>query len=108
MSQFISEDDLKTFDGWLKYQAIDPAGLTSDESARWRAIFDEITKSSAPKIGLMKLKARSGENLYAVAVREDGDLWLTLWVRRSLKKGDPEFISEEKLQALLHRLTESD
>jgi hypothetical protein len=28
MSDFISEDDLLTFDGFLKYQAVNPAALT--------------------------------------------------------------------------------
>jgi hypothetical protein len=83
MSQFISEDDLKTFEGWLKYQAIDPSALKPDELAPWRAIFDEISKSPAPKVGLMKLRSVPDEHLYAVAVREGSDLWLTLWVRRS-------------------------
>ena len=26
MDEFISEDDLKSFDGWLRYQAIDATG----------------------------------------------------------------------------------
>lgn len=40
---------------------------------------------AAPKVGLMKLRAISGEHRYAVAVREGSDLWLALWVRRSRK-----------------------
>src|SRR5262245_12372463 len=32
---FISEEDLLTFEGFLKYQAIEPAMLTSDELAMW-------------------------------------------------------------------------
>src|SRR5258708_13438470 len=36
----------------------------------------------------MKLQATvSGEYLYAVAIRDGSNLWLTLWVRRS-RKGD--------------------
>jgi ribosomal protein L30 len=83
--EFISEDDLKTFEGWLKYQAIDPLALTPDELAQWRAMFDEISKSPTPKVGLMKLRSVPGKHRYAVAVREGSDLWLTLWVRRSPK-----------------------
>jgi hypothetical protein len=45
----------------------------------------------------MKLRPVPGEYKYAVAVREGGDLWVTLWVRRSWKgeffimipRGDP-------------------
>jgi hypothetical protein len=85
MSEFISEDDLKTFDGWLGYQGFDPSTLIPDELAQLRAIFDEISKSRTPKVGLMKLRSVPGEHRYAVAVREGSDLWLTLWVRRSAK-----------------------
>jgi hypothetical protein len=87
MQEFISEDDLKTFEGWLKYQAIDAATATPDELAMWRGFFDEVTASSlaTPKVGLMKLRPVPGEHRYAVAVREGSNLWLTLWVRRSRK-----------------------
>jgi hypothetical protein len=85
VSEFIGEDDLKTFEGWLRYQGFDPSGLTPDELAQWRAIFDEISKSPTPKVGFMKLRSVPGEHRYAVAVREGPDLWLTLWVRRSRK-----------------------
>jgi hypothetical protein len=86
MSEFISEDDLTTFEGWLKYQAVDPATLTSDELKQWREAFEEGQKNKkGPKMGLLKIKARPGERLYAVAVRDDGNLWLVLWVRRNRK-----------------------
>jgi hypothetical protein len=84
---FISEDDLSTFEGWLKYQGFDAAQLSPDELAMWRDAFEEVRKSSSatPKVGFMKLRPIPGEHRYAVAVREDSDLWLTLWVRRSPK-----------------------
>jgi len=84
----ISEDDLKTFEGWLKYQCIDAAGLTADELGEWRRVFENAQSESTatPKVGLMKLRSVPGEHRYAVALREDSDLWLTLWVRRS-KRG---------------------
>jgi hypothetical protein len=85
MSEFISEDDLKTFEGWLGYQGIDLKTAPPDELAQWRAIFDEISKKPSPKIGLMNLGSIPGEHRYAVAVREGPNLWLTLWVRRSPK-----------------------
>jgi hypothetical protein len=88
MAEFLSEDDLKDFDRWLSaIQGIDPTSLKAEQLAQWRAIFDEVSKSSAAKIGLMKLRAGPGEHLYGVAVREGSDLWLTLWVRRSRKGG---------------------
>jgi hypothetical protein len=85
MSHFISEDDLKTFEGWLKYQGYDPTMLAPDDLAKWREVFDEIRKRLDAKVGLMKLGASvPGDRIYAVAVRDSG-LWLTLWVRRSWK-----------------------
>jgi hypothetical protein len=85
MSHFISEDDLKTFEGWLKYQGYDPAMLEPDDLAKWRRIFDEIRARPNAKVGLMKLGASvPGDRIYAVAVRDSG-IWLTLWVRRSWK-----------------------
>jgi hypothetical protein len=86
MTKFFSEDDLKIFERSLSgIQGINPTNLNTGQLAQWRAIFDEVSKSSAAKVGLMKLRARPGEHLYGVAVREGSDLWLTLWVRRSRK-----------------------
>src|ERR1700746_2293964 len=84
---FISEDDRLIFDGYLKDQGFDPAMLTSDELAMWRDYFDEAvrSRSSAPKVGLMKLPPVPGEQKYAVAIRDGSDLWLTMWVRCSSK-----------------------
>jgi hypothetical protein len=85
VDEFISEDDLKTFEGWLRYQAVGP--LTETGLATWRGIFDEARRrcEANPKVGLMKLQPFPGEYKYAVAVREGADLWLVLWVRRSPK-----------------------
>ena len=44
MVEFISEDDLRTFEGFLKYQAVDPAALTPDELTMWRGYFEEATR----------------------------------------------------------------
>ena len=87
MQGFISEDDLQTFEGWLRYQAVDAATTAPEELATWRSIFEEVRKRRAtrPKVGLMKLQPVPDQHLYAVAVREGSDLWLTLWVRRSRK-----------------------
>jgi len=84
---YVSEDDLATFDGWLKFQAIDLAALTEDGRAEVREMFDAAVKRReiARKVGRMKLKTQPGEYRYAVAVREGDDLWLTLWVKRSSK-----------------------
>ena len=77
MREFISEDDLSTFEGWLKSQAIDAATVTPEELENWRSIFDEVRESAAaiPKVGLMKLRPLvPDEHRYAVAVREGSDL----------------------------------
>jgi len=90
VDEFISEDDLKTFDGWLRYQAVDASMLTGEQLASWRRIFEDVSERSAanPKVGLMKLQPVPGEVKYAVAVEEGADLWLVLWVRRSATKGE--------------------
>jgi hypothetical protein len=86
ISYFISEDDLKTFEGWLNYQGYDPTMLAPDDLAKWREVYDEISTRPDAKVGLMKLGSSvPGDRIYAVAVRDSG-LWLTLWVRRSWKR----------------------
>ena len=87
MGDFISEDDVQVFEGFLKYQAVDPATITPEELEMWRGIFDEATerRKTSPKVGLMKLLPVAGEQKYAVAIRDGSDLWLTLWVRCSRK-----------------------
>jgi hypothetical protein len=86
-SDFIDEDDLNTFDGWLNYQAVDPVAVSPDELAMLRSVFDR--RLATPKIGLMKLPPPllAGEHRYAVAVRDGADLWLGLWFKRT-KKGE--------------------
>jgi hypothetical protein len=83
MDDFISEDDLQTFEGWLRYQAVDPAVTTDLEV--WRRLFADARRhaAAAPKVGLMKFQPVPGEYRYAVALRDGANLWLTLWVRRS-------------------------
>jgi hypothetical protein len=53
----------------------------------WRGLFAEVHAKSAatPKIGRMQIKAIAGEYRYAVAIRKNSDLWLTLWVKRNRK-----------------------
>jgi len=87
MDDFISEEDLQTFEGWLRYQAVDPATTSAEELAAWQQEFEEARRRSAeaPKVGLMKFQPVPGEYRYGVAVRDGTDLWLTLWVRRSQK-----------------------
>ena len=91
MQDFISEDDLKTFEGWLRYQGFDAAKLTPEDLASWRAAFDEtqeLKAAAGPRVAVMKLRPlMPGEYRYAVAVREGAGLWLTLWVRRSPTSG---------------------
>jgi hypothetical protein len=87
VEEFISEDDLKTFEGWLRYQLVDAATIAPEELEKWRRDFEDMTKRIAtiPKVGLMKLQPVPGEHLYAVAVRQGPDLWLTMWVKHSRK-----------------------
>src|SRR5437899_12497299 len=83
--EYMNEDELRTLEGWAKYQGFDLAALTEPEAADVRAMFDDAAKrrETTKKVGRMKLKATPGEARYAVAVRDGDDLSLALWVRRS-------------------------
>ena len=87
MRDFISEDDLDTFEGWMKYQAVDISAQGATELQSWQSLFEQIRESVAvtPKLGRMQLDSNCDEYRYAVAVEDDSDLWLVLWVRRSSK-----------------------
>jgi hypothetical protein len=83
---FISEDDLETFDGFLRYHIIDPSMTSPEELQRWRNDFDASRRRiAASKVGRMKFKSDPDEFRYAVAVRDGSKLWLALWVKRSPK-----------------------
>jgi len=87
MQDFISEVDLHSFEGWLRYQGIDASSTSKEELANWQQIFEEAKKRTAntPQVGLMKLQPVPGESRYAVALQDDSGLWLVLWARRSRK-----------------------
>jgi hypothetical protein len=86
MREFISEDDLNTLKGWLRFQGFDATTATPDELELWRRLFDEGQKKTALKVGLMKLRPLiEGERRYAVVIRDGSDLWLTLWVQCAQK-----------------------
>jgi hypothetical protein len=87
MNDFISEDDLLSFEGWLRYQGADPAAMTPEQLTEWQGMFDDVMerRKTSPKVGLMKLQRVPGEQKYAVAIRDGSKLWLTLWVRCSRK-----------------------
>lgn len=82
MSDFISDDALQTFEGWLKYQAV-PETITPEERQQWREMFEYNLRlaASIPKVGRMKLPPRAGEQRYGVALQDGSDLWLTMWVK---------------------------
>src|SRR5438094_5111571 len=79
----------ETFEGWCKCQAIDPAALMPAELAMWQGMFGEIQEYAAtvPKVGLLGYGARGpGERAYAIAVPDDANLWLVLWVKVSQRR----------------------
>ena len=84
------KDEFEPFEEWLvKSQGIDPKNLSVDDLAMWRSYYEEsqTRRTETPKVGLMKLPAVRGEHRYAIAIRDDAGLWLTLWVKRT-KKGE--------------------
>lgn len=83
---FLTEDELETFEGFLRYQAVDAAKATADELAMWRDMFVESRAVAGATPALeINLRSEPGVKRYAVAVREDGQLWLILWVKRNPK-----------------------
>ena len=58
MQEFISEDDLQTFEGWLRYHGIDATKTMPEELAIWRRVFEDARERSttSPKVGRMKLQ----------------------------------------------------
>ena len=77
MREFTSEDDLKTFDGWMRYQGFDKSSLDAEQLQVCKKMFDHIGHRGAtrPKVGLMKLRAAEGEHRYAVALRNITAKW---------------------------------
>jgi hypothetical protein len=86
-SDFISENDLNTFEGYLRFQGVDSLTATLHELAEFRRCFDDAmaVQEKTPKLGVMKFRPTPGEFRYAVAVPEGDNLWLTTWVRRAAK-----------------------
>jgi hypothetical protein len=98
--EFISEDDLLTFEGFLRYQCINPDEVSAEELKAWHRRFDESVQriTTGPKVGRLSLRALlANEQRYAIAIQDGSDLWLTMWVRCSPKgeifimypRGDP-------------------
>lgn len=56
MAEFVNQDELNTFESWLKSRAIDAATCTPDELLSWRWAFEEsLRRKAAPsRIGLAK------------------------------------------------------
>ena len=42
---FTSEDDLSTFEGWLKYQGVDAAAVAPDDLRGWRDHFENYPRA---------------------------------------------------------------
>ena len=86
-NEFINEDDLKSFEGWMNYQRKDISAISSQELEVLSSLYNQLRRQSdnRSKLGRMKLGSIDGQCLYAVAVEEGSNLWLTLWVRRSPK-----------------------
>jgi hypothetical protein len=86
MDRDFIEDELNTFEGWLRYQHFSLTEMSPDELVTLRRLFDDTMREKANRrpMGRMKLKPLApGELRYAVAVREADGLWLVLWIRRS-------------------------
>ena len=82
------------FDDWLRRQQLPDAGsIPPEQLALLRASYEESVASAA-KVTRWTPRARSSpaDDLYAVAVRDDADLWLLTWVKRTPKKRGHDFM----------------
>src|SRR5438094_1917447 len=89
MDRDFTEDELNTFEGWVRYRYFNLTAMSSDELAKLRMVFDDDMMREKPSrrpLGRMNLNPMApGELRYAVAIRETDGLWLVLWIRRSSK-----------------------
>lgn len=77
---------MRTFDEWLEYQKVNPALLSSEELREWRSIYEEVrAHQSQESVRVTNTGIDHGDSAYAVAVRDGGNLWLCLRIKRSAK-----------------------
>jgi hypothetical protein len=77
---------MRTFEEWIKYQAMDVTSLGEDEIKAWRSDYDVSCEAQRQrKIWTPRVRANVKDLLYAAAVRDASDLWLVLWVKRNTK-----------------------
>lgn len=76
-----------SFDEWLEYQAVSRPDLSSEQEEEWSRAYHEAYQrwSESLPTDIRNFQKRSGEFLYAVAERDDKQLYLALWIRRSNK-----------------------
>ena len=86
-----TEEEVSTFEGWL-FCTVRGATQKVFPMMNWLGDGSDFLKPArkSPNSGpLGKLKlTRPGDLLYAVAIQDTSDLWLTFWVRRSPKGGN--------------------
>lgn len=78
MDRDFTEDELKSFEGWARYQSFDTAKASPRELAALRGAFEDVmrVREARRPMGRMKLHAlRPGEFRYAVGVRVGEGLW---------------------------------
>ncbi len=70
----------------MAYQAIDVPSLDEHELKEWRSDYDASCEAQRQrKTWTPRIRSSVKDLLYAVAVRDASDLWLSLWVKRNSK-----------------------
>lgn len=77
---------MRTFEEYLIYQGRNIATMDEEALKTWRDLYEEACEMQRQR-PILKPHVRGNSNdlLYAVAVQDDPNLWLVLWVKRSLK-----------------------
>ena len=76
---------LETFEDWLRYQHLHGQPLPVEAESSLRAAYEHTKKAAEAHdvTAVVRRPPRSGEYRYGIAIEDDGQLWLTLWVKRS-------------------------
>lgn len=77
---------LETFNEWLKYQGLDQQPMTEEVAAVFRSEYERIKNAAQVRDvhAVLRAPPQSRQFRYAIAIEDGAELWLTLWIKRSL------------------------
>lgn len=78
---------LETFEDWLRYQQLDGQPMPEETVVSLRTAYEHVKKAAEAHdvTAVIHRPPLPGEYRYAIAIEDNGKLWLTLWVKHSPK-----------------------